>query len=130
MRSEFTIKQEISKLQAELADVQNYEHMVTSGLHILNNLGWTHTAKDGWKKPKDLPKARSYNPEFDHPIKAGDYIRHSSAGNHFYVTAINGARITARQLIKAVNKGFICDHQFTTLRADYCTVVAPHTIKL
>ncbi|QXV76824.1 hypothetical protein bas68_0029 [Escherichia phage CarlSpitteler] len=41
MRNRNVIEAEIAKLEAELADVKEYECARDSAVHILKNLGWT-----------------------------------------------------------------------------------------
>lgn len=47
MRNIKTIEADISKLQAELADVKDHEDMRDSAVHILKNLGWTRLRVSG-----------------------------------------------------------------------------------
>lgn len=134
MRTVNQIQSDISKLHAELADVKVHEAKRNSAVHILENLGWTHTPQFGWKKPKDLPKARAYDPEFDHPIKAGDHVLHTS-GDYYYVASVSGHKITGRKVTKVVNHGHIGGTIVDSMRSyqlhsQYCKVVAPNEIKL
>ncbi|QHJ81892.1 MAG: hypothetical protein [Bacteriophage sp.] len=137
MRTVNQIQADISKLQAELQDVKTIEAKRDSAVHILQNLGWSWTGYN-WKKPANIPadvlKVRDYDAEFDHPIKAGDHVLHTS-GDYYYVAAVSGHKITGRKVTKVVYHGRMGGTIVDTMRnhqlhSRYCKVVAPTDIKL
>ena len=68
MRDIKLIQADISKLQAELEDAKVHVAKRDAAVHILENLGWTHSGHKGWQKPKDGPKVSDYKA----PLKAGE----------------------------------------------------------
>lgn len=55
MRKPEEIRKEIEALNKELAEAKTYEAKRDAAVHILENLGWTHSGLKGWQKP--APKA-------------------------------------------------------------------------
>ena len=68
MRKPEEIRKDIEKLTKELAEAKAYEAKRDAAVHILENLGWTHSGHKGWQKPKDGPKVSNYKA----PLKAGE----------------------------------------------------------
>lgn len=66
MRKPEEIRKEIDALNKELAAAKTYEAKRDAAVHILENLGWTHSGLKGWQKP--APKWSDYKA----PLKAGD----------------------------------------------------------
>lgn len=67
MRKPEEIRKEIEALNKELAEAKTYEAKRDAAVHILENLGWTHSGHKGWQKPEPKPKDwRSI------PLKAGE----------------------------------------------------------
>lgn len=66
MRKPEEIRKEIEALNKELAEAKTYEAKRDAAVHILENLGWTHSGHKGWQKP--VPKWS----DFKAPLKAGD----------------------------------------------------------
>lgn len=66
MRKPEEIRKEIEALNKELAEVKTYEAKRDAAVHILENLGWTHSGHKGWQKP--APKWSDYKA----PLKAGE----------------------------------------------------------
>ncbi|WOZ56267.1 hypothetical protein vBKpnPMUC100_017 [Klebsiella phage vB_KpnP_MUC100] len=66
MRKPEEIRKEIEALNKELAEAKTYEAKRDAAVHILENLGWTHSDHKGWQKP--APKWSDYKA----PLKAGD----------------------------------------------------------
>ena len=66
MRKPEEIRKEIEALNKELAEAKTYEAKRDSAVHILENLGWTHSGHKGWQKP--APKCSDYKA----PLKAGE----------------------------------------------------------
>ena len=75
MRTVAQIQQDISKLQAELEDVKVHEAKRDSACHILYNLGWTHSAKSGWKKPEPKRDWKEFDKDTMSHVKVGDRVR-------------------------------------------------------
>lgn len=66
MRKPEEIRKEIEALNKELAEVKTYEAKRDAAVHILENLGWTHSGHKGWQKP-----AAKWS-DFKAPLKAGE----------------------------------------------------------
>lgn len=66
MRKPEEIRKEIDALNKELAAVKTYEAKRDAAVHILENLGWTHSGLKGWQNP--APKWSDYKA----PLKAGE----------------------------------------------------------
>lgn len=66
MRKPEEIRKEIEALNKELAEAKTYEAKRDAAVHILENLGWTHSGHKGWQKP--APKWSDYKA----PLKAGE----------------------------------------------------------
>lgn len=97
MRSQFVIEAEIAKLQAELEDVKAHESKVIAAAHILTNLGWTWTRKDGWKKPVAPIKPTVFDKDTMTHIKKGDfclYAKGTVLEGFVMVREVDGAECT------------------------------------
>lgn len=97
MRSQFVIESEIAKLQAELEDVKAHESKATAASHILTNLGWTWTRKDGWKKPVAPIKSSVFDKDTMTHINKGDfclYTKGTALECFVLVREVNGAECT------------------------------------
>lgn len=96
MRDIKLIQSDIAKLQAELEDAKVHGAKRDSAVHILENLGWTHSARYGWKKPvaKTEVKAREYKA----PVVAGEFATydHKILGGNVYVRSVNASSGKAR----------------------------------
>lgn len=68
MRKPEEIRKEIDKLNKELEASKIYEAKRDAAVHILENLGWTHSGLKGWQKPKSSLKINDYKA----PLKAGE----------------------------------------------------------
>lgn len=66
MRKPEEIRKEIEALNKELAEAKTYEAKRDAAVHILENLGWTHSGHKGWQKPE--AKWSDYKA----PLKAGE----------------------------------------------------------
>ena len=66
MRKPEEIRKEIEALNKELAAVKTYEAKRDAAVHILENLGWTHSGHKGWQKP-----AAKWS-DFKATLKAGE----------------------------------------------------------
>lgn len=96
MRDIKLIQADISKLQAELEDAKVHVAKRDAAVHILENLGWTHSAKFGWKKP--LPKPDVKAREYKAPVVAGAFATygHKILGGNVFVRSVNASRGTAQ----------------------------------
>lgn len=66
MRKPEEIRADIEKLTKELAEAKTYEAKRDAAVHILENLGWTHSGHKGWQKP-----AAKWS-DYKAPLKAGE----------------------------------------------------------
>lgn len=66
MRKPEEIRKEIEALNKELAEVKTYEAKRDAAVHILENLGWTHSGHKGWQKPA------TKRSDYKAPLKAGE----------------------------------------------------------
>lgn len=88
MRDIKVIEAEISKLQAELADVKDYESMRNAAVHILKNLGWTHTRGKGWQKPR--PEYKVFDSKTMDCLKVNDLVEHHDFDGVYIVRSLHG----------------------------------------
>lgn len=90
MRKPEEIRQEIYNLAKELAASVANEAKRDAAVHILENLGWTHSGREGWKKPKDGPKVSDYKA----PLKAGELAtwEDKTLGGIVYIRAVGETR--------------------------------------
>ena len=87
MRNRNVIEAEIAKLEAELADVKEYECARDSAIHILKNLGWTR--KYGkWVKPVNRPDLKVFDKDTMTRIKAGDFCLSTETSSLWYVRKV------------------------------------------
>ena len=84
MRKPEEIRADIEKLTKELAEAKTYEAKRDAAVHILENLGWTHSGHKGWQKP--APKWSDYKA----PLKAGDLAtwEDGSIGGTVYIRSV------------------------------------------
>lgn len=84
MRKPEEIRKEIEALNKELAEAKTYEAKRDAAVHILENLGWTHSGHKGWQKP--APKWSDYKA----PLKAGDLAtwEDGSIGGNIYIRSV------------------------------------------
>lgn len=128
MRDIKVIESEIAKLQAELQDVKNVEAMRTSAVHILKNLGWTHTPGTGWKRPP--VKANVFDSKSMTHIKAGDWVHVKTSlatgprQGFAYVRSVRGNYVTI-SFVQGVNfVGANVENATHTVMARECKVVS------
>lgn len=120
MRDIKVIEAEIAKLQAELEDVKSYEQKRTSAVHILKNLGWTFSKKNGWRKP--TVKATPFDADTMTHVKAGDWVKY--AGGYGYVRGVHGKYASVSNVSHATTNGAIVSHKIDTIRTDFMLVVS------
>lgn len=90
MRNVKTIEADISKLQAELADVKDHESMRDSAVHILKNLGWTRRYGK-WMQPVNRPDLKVFDKDTMTHIKEGDFVTMKvGLGDIWYVRTMKG----------------------------------------
>uniref|UniRef100_A0AAU8EFR0 Uncharacterized protein n=1 Tax=Klebsiella phage vB_Kpn16-P3 TaxID=3230847 RepID=A0AAU8EFR0_9VIRU len=89
MRDIKLIQADIAKLQAELEDAKVYCAKRDAAVHILENLGWTHSARYGWKKP--IPKPEVKASEYKAKVVSGELATYDDKvlGGDVYVRAVN-----------------------------------------
>lgn len=121
MRDIKLIQADISKLQAELEDAKVHVAKRDAAVHILENLGWTHSAKFGWKKPATV-KARKYKA----PVVAGAFATYDNkvlSGN-VYVRSVNASSGTAQvSWVRGVTTdGTMIENASFAVRIDELTV--------
>ena len=89
MRDIKVIEAEIAKLQAEATDVRMDISKKNAAVSILGNIGWTWSAKEGWKKPTPKPDVKLK--DFKATVKAGDFATHDHfmIGCSVYVHSVN-----------------------------------------
>uniref|UniRef100_A0AB38ZD18 Uncharacterized protein n=1 Tax=Klebsiella phage vB_KpnP_KP17 TaxID=3116927 RepID=A0AB38ZD18_9CAUD len=121
MRKPEEIRADIEKLTKELAEARAYEAKRDAAVHILENLGWTHSGHKGWQKPKDGPKVSNYKA----PLKAGElatwddkvlggivYIR--SVGDEY--AQVSHVRGVSRLGADVLNSSFAVEKSKLTIR--------------
>lgn len=87
MRKPEEIRADIEKLTKELAEAKTYEAKRDAAVHILENLGWTHSDHKGWQKPKDGPKVSDYKAP---PLRAGELAtwKDGALGGTVYIRSV------------------------------------------
>lgn len=121
MRKPEEIRKEIEKLTKELESSKIYEAKRDAAVHILENLGWTHSGLKGWQKPKPSIKINDYKA----PLKAGElatwddkvlggivYIR--SVGDKF--AQVSHVRGVSRLGADVLNNSFAVEKSKLTVR--------------
>lgn len=113
MRNRNVIEAEIYKLQAELADVNEYERARDSAIHILKNLGWTR--KYGrWIKPEAKCGSvgmQTFDANKMTHIKAGDFCESNINGYIWYVHKVEGTDIWCSRVTRIDAMGVFSDMQ-------------------
>lgn len=124
MRDIKLIQADISKLQAELEDAKVHVAKRDAAVHILENLGWKHSAKYGWKKP--LPKPEVKAREYKAPVVAGAFAKwdHRVLGGNVYVRSVNASSGTAQvSWVRGVaTAGAMIENTSFAVRIDELTV--------
>lgn len=126
MRPVNEIRAEIDKLVKELDEVKLYDAKRTSAVHILSNLGWTHTPKDGWKAPKTAtaPKYDEYSPQWT----GGDFVY--TKGRYYRVHSCVGVMLTVQEIRSVSPVGMTVDPFLQTLRTAFVNrVTAAHVLE-
>lgn len=123
MRKPEEIRKEIDRLNKELEASKIYEAKRDAAVHILENLGWTHSGLKGWQKPKPTPSIRIN--DYKAPLKAGElatwedgaiggtvYIR--SVGNKF--SQVSHVRGVSRLGVDVLTGSFAIENSKLTVR--------------
>lgn len=128
MRDIKVIEAEISKLQAELEDVKDYESKRNAAVHILTNLGWTHTRGRGWEKPKVNFKV--FDEDSMTHIKAGDWVKFDTGttGGYAYIRSVSGKFAKYSMVTGVTARGAIVSDRIDTMNVFFMKVVSHHDI--
>ena len=121
MRSIQAITADIARLKGELANVKAYNHKRDSAVYILENLGWTHTAKSGWKHSVVSSSiATPYSPK-----EAGvdDIVQHKDTGEYYVVRARIASVIVASKVSRVYSVGCRASSSTCLLEDSNVTVV-------
>lgn len=113
MRTVAQIQQDIAKLQAELEDVKVHEHKHNSAVSILENLGWTHSRKGGWKKPEPKRDYKEFDKDTMSPYKQGDYLY--SCGAYYRVADVRGNTVRGQRVLGAGPLGCWCSPSLVSI---------------
>lgn len=124
MRTVAQIQQDISKLQAELEDVRVHEHKRNSAVSILENLGWTHSAKSGWNKPEPKRDYKEFDKDTMSPYKSGDYLY--SCGAYYRVADVHGKTIRGQRVLGAGPLGCWCSPTLVNIPITSLTRAVKH----
>lgn len=101
MRKPEEIRKEIEALNKELAEAKTYEAKRDAAVHILENLGWTHSGHKGWQKPKSSLKINDYKA----PLKAGELAtwKDGDIGGTVYIRSV-GDKFAQVSHVRAVSR--------------------------
>ena len=102
MRKPEDIRKEIEALNKELAEAKTYEAKRDAAVHILENLGWTHSGHKGWQKPDSCLKINDYKA----PLKAGEFATWkdgSLVGGTVYIRSV-GERYCQVSQVRGINQ--------------------------
>lgn len=99
MRKPEEIRKEIEALNKELAEAKTYEAKRDAAVHILENLGWTHSDHKGWQKPS--PKWSDYKA----PLKAGELAtwEDGAIGGTVYIRSV-GSKFSQVSHVRGVSR--------------------------
>lgn len=122
MRNRNVIEAEISKLQAELADVKEYECARDSAVHILKNLGWTR--KYGkWVKPVNRPDLKVFDKDTMTHIKAGDFCASTETSSLWYVRTVAGNICWCSRVSRIAPNGTLVTSNNVGIKAENLKVI-------
>lgn len=108
MRKSTEIQAEIKKLNAELKASVQHELKVSSAVHVLENLGWTHNGSV-WVRPA---KKAGISKDYQALVLAGGLASWDggAVGGHVYVREVNGEFATVSHLKSVSHLGFHAHH--------------------
>ena len=127
MRNRNVIEAEISKLQAELADVKEYECARDSAVHILKNLGWTRS-RGQWVKPKATSGSvgcQTFDADKMTHIKPGDFCTSLSNADIWYVRKVEGIDVWCSRVNRIDAMGTVAGIQYHKMTAKNLRVIDP-----
>lgn len=118
MRKPEEIRKEIEALNKELAEAKTYEAKRDAAVHILENLGWTHSGHKGWQKP--APKCSDYKA----PLKAGELAtwEDKSLGGTVYIRAVGETRSVVSHVLNVGRLGVDVHNSRFTVENDKLTI--------
>lgn len=131
MRKPEEIRKEIDQLNKELEAVKIYEAKRDAAVHILTNLGWTHSGLKGWQKPEPKRSWKEFDSDTMGAARVGDFVK-SPLDGKFYVVVDNtdqGGRYLVRQLVGRIGNNFTAG-MAKRLHKDWCKVVSKAQITL
>lgn len=105
MRKPEEIRADIEKLTKELEAVKIHEAKQSAAVHILYNLGWTHSPLKGWQKPEPKRDYKEFDKDTMTHVKAGDYVRVVDSDVYGYVRRVNGVNAFVSRVISVSNRG-------------------------
>lgn len=127
MRNRNVIEAEIAKLEAELADVKEYECARDSAVHILKNLGWTR--KYGkWVKPVakfGSVGMQTFAADKMTHIKVGDFCTSTSNADIWYVRKVEGTDIWCSRVTRIDAMGTVAGIQYHKMNHKNLRVIDP-----
>lgn len=103
MRPSKDIQADIDKLNEELKASYRHELKVSSAVHVLENMGWTHDGRK-WIKPVVPVRSRDYQA----PVSAGGLASWDGGaiGGQVYVRSVNGEFAVVSHLQAVTLTGF------------------------
>ena len=104
MRKPEEIRADIDKLTKELEAVKIHEAKRDAAVHILTNLGWTHSPLKGWQKPEPKRDWKEFDKDSMSPYKVGDLVY--SMGAYYAVTRIDGGDLYGQRIRGASAYGY------------------------
>lgn len=127
MRTRNAIEAEISKLEAELADVKEHETARDSAVYILKNLGWTRQ-KGKWVQPApkrpDLSFKQWNSGSMTH-IKVGDFCTSTSNADLWYVRKVEGRDVWCSRVTRIDPMGTVAGIQYHKMNPSNLRVTNP-----
>lgn len=114
MRNPHVIREEITKLQSELKDVETFEKKRDSAVHVLENLGWKF---DGgrWVKPKFI--AEAFSAKVHNPFRPGDWVEGRTSKVAYRVSEVKDGRILVQQFAMRVGARLLTHKAMTWVNA-------------
>ncbi|AWN07107.1 hypothetical protein [Klebsiella phage KP32_isolate 194] len=113
MRKQSEIRADIEKLTKELEAVKVHEAKLNAAVHILTNLGWTHSPLKGWQKPEPKRDCKEFDKDTMSPYKPGDFLY--ACGAYYVVHYRTGSRLTGQRIIGANHRGFIAGGDYVNI---------------
>lgn len=124
MRKPEEIRAEIDKLTKELEAVKIHEAKRDAAVHILTNLGWTHSPLKGWQKPEPKRDYKEFDKDTMSPYKSGDYLY--SYGAYYRVADVHGKTVRGQRVLGAGPIGCWCSPTLVTIPINPLTRAVKH----